>query len=94
MDEQEQGHAPEQPAAEDAPEGPTAPAEPAEDADPADAAVDELHAAVRELREDADRVAGLAVDDEHVAAAEQLAEQAARLDESIASAARRLEGGA
>jgi hypothetical protein len=62
------------------------------DLSPEHAVVDSLQSALKQLRDDADRLAQAPLDDDKVAAAERLAEQAAALDEQIGSIARKDEG--
>lgn len=59
------------------------------DAEPDALVAESLGAALKALREDADRIAGRSVDDSVIAEAEGLAERAAELDEEIGKAARR-----
>jgi hypothetical protein len=54
-----------------------------------DLVADSLATALKALREEADRVAAMPIDDESISAAEALTEQAAQLDEELSKAARR-----
>ncbi len=58
------------------------------DVTPADAVADSLREALGSMREEADRIATLGTGDEQVAAAEQFAEDAGKLDEQVGAAAR------
>jgi hypothetical protein len=58
---------------------------------PDDAVAESLRAALGTMREEADRIAALGTGDEQVAAAEQFAEDAGKLDEQVGSAARAAE---
>lgn len=53
------------------------------------AMADSLQSAMLHLRENADKLAGMPLDDKRVSAAEDIAEQAAQLDEQIGSIARK-----
>lgn len=55
---------------------------------PEAAVVDSLNSALRQLRESADRLEDMPLDDAKVSAAEQVAESAAELDEQIGTIAR------
>lgn len=54
-----------------------------------DLVAESLATALKALRDEADRVAGMPIDDESISAAEALADQAAELDDELSKAARR-----
>lgn len=56
---------------------------------PEAAVTDSLNSALQHLRESADKLTDLPMDDTRVAAAEQVAERAAELDEQIGAVSRR-----
>jgi hypothetical protein len=58
------------------------------DVTPADAVAESLREALGSMREEADRIATLGTGEEQVAASEQFAEDAGKLDEQVGAAAR------